>query len=518
MRVPLVGTPQAPQTGRTFSPLDSTTYDKVARANERIGGAVEGIGIQGADLATRIKSAIDGGTRANAEAERHVALAAAMDQFTDGNNPQNGDPSSFLPRWKEMQQTIVEGQNSKPAIQGMGFREKMRYQTELKQWQAQATQSVGHFATERGLQIAEASYVNSSEQLLYTGKEEEAVDKMKEGMAKGAVSPLIGEKFVREAPIKNQFNQASILGQEDPIAAEKALQDNKNYPLVMGHTRTQLRMQIHREAQIQLQANLRDVLDKVDENPNDPSTQAMVSDMEARGQITPQAKEHIFARIAQTNLKENRAQADILSMQAHDHDFTVDADPDGTARQMKDAIAGLPPALRKPVWDQIDNRLAAAKRAGAAQEKPIEKDVFGRGKEAFNQGMFRPATVHDITEEVPAKGWFGSTTKKVVGQEAKSPEPDNQWEHMVGDRERAATQLNYARWQDKMRGFFKDNPDATSEQAETYSQKLMAPHIEAQVRQAINPAAPKPNTSKAIYDTLKTGEKFWFEGRELTKK
>ncbi len=104
-------------------------------------------------------------------------------------------------------------------------------------------------------------------------------------------------------------------------------------------------------------------------------------------------------------------------------------------------------------------------------------------------------------EEVPH--WWknlpftGAPETKVTGKRTKSSIPDRGWQEQASDEERATATLNYAKWQDQMRGFFKDNPQAKSEEAEKFSQSILAPHVEKQVKQQLAPVNPVDAQAKA---------------------
>ncbi len=204
---------------------------------------------------------------------------------------------------------------------------------------------------------------------------------------------------------------------------------------------------------------------------------------EKAGTLSPAGAKSIRARIAQKDLKVSKDDQAIQLMLAHEHDFTADKEPDKTAQKMKDRAAALPPTLRAPVSEMIDNRLAAAKKAGVSAERPVQTEIYAQGKDFLRQGLFRPMIQEDVTEKIPH--WFKADEVKVVGKTERQPIPDSQWEITASPNERAGAYLNYAKWQGKMRDFFKQYPDATPVEAQTYSQSILAPHAEAQAKAAI---------------------------------
>lgn len=518
MRLPLVGEPQMAGAQRTFTPLNPTTFDKVGQAGARLGAAVEGIGMEAGNLGIQIKGAIDQGALQELEAKRHVALASAIDEFSDGKNPENGNPHSFLPRWETKQKEFTETVQRDPAIQALSPVARAQFKAGMDSWKVLSTQSVGHFATDKALDITQAQYIDSYHAKMMAGQMDEAVAGLKDGLARGAVKPEIGLPLIQHAPVEHEYNQANqllsvpISKGGGPLVLEDKLREtdaNGKYtyaPHLLGDMRTQLLLHAHREGAIMQGDNLNDWRQRADENPNDPATTEGIKKAMVTREITQSGGNNILAGIARTNLKEAKLTADVVAMRVHDHDFLSDKDPEGTARDMKDEIAGLPAAIRKPVWEQINNRLAASKRADAAQEKPVQRDIFARMKEDRDEnGTFVPQVkgvvagkthwfIKNEADTVEFKHVPGGL--KALQNEDKFSESD--LKTMFGEtatRKQVldAEQLHYAQQTGKMRDWFAAHQDEEKEpgfeaKAEAYRQTLTQPFIVQAVKQSL--AAP----------------------------
>jgi hypothetical protein len=180
---------------------------------------------------------------------------------------------------------------------------------------------------------------------------------------------------------------------------------------------------------------------------------------------------------------------------------------------MKDAIAGLPPAIRKPVWDQIENRLAQATKKQAKADDPVERDIFDRMKEDREvNGAFVPQVEEIISGKAPMwKLWADDqpdTVKykhvpgglKALQKEDEFTQADIEETFGKGTTRKAvldAESMQYARVTGKMRQWFLDHADEAGkpgfeESAEAYRQKLTQPFIVAALSRAVQPTAKAP--------------------------
>lgn len=517
MKIPLVGIPDAPGAQRSFAPLSVTTYDQVGQAGARLGNVIEGVAT---DLPVRIKMAIDQGTLAKLETNQEAYFQDSVDKIRTG--PDANNPEKWQDHWKEAQTNFTEKAADDDGIKSLSFAARREYQVSMAKWSAMTTQQVGHMATNKAIENAGANLINDYHAKLNVGDESGAVAQIKQGLAGGTIKPEVGFPLIAHAPAENEYNQATkfmAIPMEQgggPIVLESKLQETDakgdfvNYPHIRGDTRTQLQLHAHRVgAEIQ-SSNLQGVLQDLDANPNDPAALGRARQMAGYGGITQQALKGVVAGIARSNLKEAKDTADVMAMQVHDHDFTVDKDSEATARQMKDSIAGLPVATRTPIWNQIDNKLAAAKKAGVVAEKPVEKDIYDRMKEdRVENGTFIPlATVQG------KKGFLGFGAKpdsvehiagglKALQGEGAQGLLDKDIEAKFGagttrQQVLSAEQLHYAQQMTKMRNWFAGyreshgGKDAPEDEAEAYRQSLIAPYVMAAVKQALGGAAPAP--------------------------
>jgi len=140
------------------------------------------------------------------------------------------------------------------------------------------------------------------------------------------------------------------------------------------------------------------------------------------GKITKVGAASYLKLVERTNLKQATTNAAELTMRVHDWDFNVDDQPEKKVREFKDESASLPATLRKPIWDMLDNKLAAAKK-GNHMPKDYGADFAGQ---MLKNGKFGPMKKNDAgeltkqpTEEAYAA--YYSTLEKLDAVRKKNP-------------------------------------------------------------------------------------------------
>ncbi len=488
--------------------IDGNAFRQAALAPGRVGEALGDATTQFfGDLGTKIQE----NRNAQMVFKADLSLRKTKDDFT-ANLAKMPDPKTWLPAWQQQvsdqKEKILSDPNAGPDV-------KKHLNMMFGVWEQSTTAEINIQSLRKQVADSREDAIADSTYAAHQGEIDAAKTILQAAVANHSMSAADANKFGKRFPTIAAQAQADTAISTNPIKAPELI---KRFEKDM-EPRMYLAVQARaREAQNAARStNLNDFAEQMDNSPDGTLDPKLISAAVKDGQITQRGADGLLARMQKKGLERAKDDFSVGMMTAQDHDWTEDKNREETAREMKDDLSHLPEALRLRAYNHIDKLKSDAEKKGEKEEKPVQTDVFARGKEDFKQGMFRPASEQDIIEEVPATHFWQSATKKVVGKQAKSPEPDNQWEHMVSDKERAATTINYAKWQDQMRGFFKQNPDATSEEAVKFSQQVMAPHVEAQVKQALNPKAPRPNTTKDAYEALKPGDKFWYDGRELTK-
>lgn len=413
----------------------------------------------------------------------------------------------IVPDWTKIagttkQQILDDSKNLSPAAQ-------KKLSQHLDTWAGNSTiefqVASDHLATQRRKATATAA----SEQFLQSGDPAfipNATAAIKAAQNAGDITPEEADQRIAQFPRVLQENQIRNGIEADPVRTLKDIDEGTFKDVPPGPLLT-LKRQAQAAVSHQQNQGRDEILQRLD--AGEPVDETEIQDKEEGGAISTTGAKSIRLRIQQKNLKDAKDEHSVQMMLAHDHDFTQDPDPAKTAQQMKDKGAALPPNLRASLYQEIDQQLAKAKKAGAAAEKPVQNDLYERGKKDYTSGLFQ-----DPTEESTFHFFSPNEKKKVpAGVNPK-------WEQDATPEQKRAAELNYAKWQDKMRGFFKEYPDATSEQAEMYSQKIKEPYVMAAVAKAINQpvaGAPREIYSQAEFDSLKKGDSFIYNGRRGVK-
>lgn len=361
---------------------------------------------------------------------------------------------------------------------------------------AKMVQTLDNWQGETTTEFTTAADIAGSERRKRTGMlaADEALKDGNEQAATAAIDSIVrtGDMWKEEATtLKGTFRQTVETNQvltgmaTNPAMVYDQLRekDDKgnfaNFPAIRDPA---VRERLIRESNQRMNAlqsqNLQDIVEQVGNAPEAPPTEEELEAKVKTGDITARGANSIRALVKKSNLDSAKDNSLVLAMQVHDHDFTVDKNPDVTAREFHDSIAALPIALQKPISDQLTNKLNAAKKNEQQVEKPVESYTYDWGKKMFSDGMFRG----QVDVDTPKK-FLGFTVGHETKKEDASTNPE--WMKTAKAPEIAQARLNYAKWVDSMRSFFTSNPKATQSEAEEYSQKLLTPHVEDQVRAAL---------------------------------
>lgn len=252
--------PDAPAPQRTFAPVSTTTFDQVGRAGERLGGAIEGVAT---GLPVEIKTALDTATLAKTETLQATHFQSFVDSLSDGKNPENNDPATYLQRWKDAQADFKDQLGSDSGIKNLSMAARTEYQTSMAKWEAASTQHIGHLATQKALENGVGDIKTAYELNLMDGSQpaqDKARGLVERGMKTGIFNPEEGKQMIFQIPMKAEYNQAVAMMSRDyktgggPIVLENALKEQnadgsfKFYPHVVGQQREALTFDAYRNA------------------------------------------------------------------------------------------------------------------------------------------------------------------------------------------------------------------------------------------------------------------------------
>lgn len=447
MRIPLANVPVPDGAQRTFTPLDTTVFDKVGQAGRNIGQAVEGIGEEGINLGLRIKGAIDQGAISKAETQAEVHFQGFADSLRDGKNVQNNDPSTYLPRWKDQQAVLTTTLQQDSAVKSLGPVAKKQYEAMMAKWTAMTTQQVGHLATEKALQNGIGDVNTAYETKLLIGDTAGAKQTIERGMAVGLINPIEGKQKIFEIPMKSEYNQAVQMMTQSPdtgggpIVLEKALAEQnsdgsfKFYPHVVGQHRETLMFDAFRNARmLQSQTAQEYAVQAAQGQQADPN---QVNKDLALGKITP-AQAKSLLKPAKVFTAANFAQAvTVIS------DYDPKSDP--THEKESQIWASLNEA-HEHLSPEANARLNALFKDKLREESKLNTEV-ARGAHQIIDENFRLGVYgkYEIKHQDKEGNWATVTNPTVLKQAQVQ-------------RARAETQLND--WLNKP-----ENANATPEEA-----------------------------------------------------
>jgi hypothetical protein len=191
-------------------------------------------------------------------------------------------------------------------------------------------------------------------------------------------------------------------------------------------------------------------------------------------------------RTSEDTARANRETASLANLQIYNHDWKNDSNPKQTYQEISDQISGLPASLQKSILREAGAKRDSALRHEEVKEKPIERDLYARGKRNFALGLFRPPLQKEEVKD-PAFYKLDYFSEKVIKNIPATA--DAQWIKHSSPDAQAAAALRYADWQDKMREYFDGkkakNEPIDSREAEAYSQSILSPDLENQVANAL---------------------------------
>ncbi len=475
MKIPIVGEPAAPNPGRTFAPLDSTTFDQVGRAGAAVGQAVEGIGETKLALSIQMKAAIDQGTLAKAETEAETHYQAFVDSLKDGQNPDNNDPSTFQKRWADQSQVLGQQLAEDNGVKSLGSRSRVQFQTDMAKFKLMTTQSIGHIATQKAIENGIGDIKTNYETKLNIGDVDGAEATVKKGMATGLLNPEEGKMMIHQIPLRNETNQAIQMMMRDPdtgggpIIMEQALKEMnadgtfKFYPHVVGQHREALAFDAYKNARmLQSQTAAEYARQSAAGEQIDPG---QVNRDLALGKIT-KAQSVALLKPSKVFTPENYAKAvSVIS------DYNPQADPTHEKEaQIWASLNEAHPHLSPAASERLNTLFKEKLNNNSPLNKELAKDAHAIIEENFRLGVYGKFE----SKHQDAQGnWVTSTNPKVLAAAQVA-------------RADAQTQLN--EWLKKP-----ENQDATPKEAAEF-----VSHInKAQRRGALWAPVINPITGKA---------------------
>lgn len=361
-----------------------------------------------------------------------------------------------------------------------------------------------------------------------------------------AMSPGEAKRFSSRFPSIAAQSQADNLIATAPIGAPEAINKFKGDIDPRVFVRLQATA---RDAQGRAQSsNLDNFAQDMDASPDGTIDPEVLRKAVDDGQITQRGMNGLLSRMdtrkkaVDAQDRKDRIEADRTSREkkndlmlaADELQYLDDPNVEHKIRDLKADGVALPSAMRRELYEHIDNRQKSAKKTGESEDNPVKRAIFDRMKEDRElNGTTLPVSAQ-VTE---AKShWFKadegekvdfihfpgglSALRKAINDPDVSKRTDVEKTFGKGVTPQAlfaAEQQHFANQTAKMRDWFKANPKATEDEAEKYRQSLERPYLMGAAAAELQKRAPVSVDSQEAFNDLPAGAKFIWKGRVGTK-
>ena len=399
----------------------------------------------------------------------------------------------------------------------------------LDRWEQATTSEVKTAAQIQAINRTKKTVIEDYTYSARQGDEKGALAAIQHGVDNHALFPEDADRMRKELPAIIQTAQVETGIQNKPLETLKLLEDqakggkSKAFPALDPQKLGMKIREAHAATARWQSDNLNRVLEDAAASPEGAGNPDEVRAMAERGEITARAATNTIKGWEKKGVEKAQSDFNVRMLEVQVHDFTADKNPDETAREIKDSAAALPPALQRRVFQSIDNRVKSAKKAGEAAEKPIEREIFSRLRQDFEQGFDLPGTEQPLASgevvpgtehKIPWVGFkFGGTPKTETVPADKLARQG--WMHNAPKELRDAAIQHYADAMADMRDWFEShakeertNPTKFEADAETHRQKLMEPYIQGAVQHSLDNPNPTPRARppNGVYFSKSTGK------------
>lgn len=424
-------------------------FDAVGAAGAHIGEGISAVG----DLGFRIKAAKDYAAVTKASTVMQAAYQQFQTELEDPNNPENGDTSTWLPRWQERTAQLKETMGEDPAIKGLSAGARLHLDTQMAGWEKLSATQLGHQATVRQLEDAKGTVLADYNTKLRTGDLAGAVKTVSDAVPFGIIHKAEAQQLVASAARKVEHYQATSLIMQDPIAAEGALTDKDkdgkpvNFPHLDDDSRLTLSFEAARRARELRTQTASDLFQRQQDGNPAPADEVMA--LVQQGRLTaPQARAY---------LKPPKPEFDPMKFAEVMSDIsTYDPTKDPNRIQYSKLMA-------RAAYDADIKGPAAADAVELLKKKgdpksDLNKPVVKAGEAAI-EDMFRIGGYGQYQKRVPIPESQGGGFRTEINPGAKQ-----------------AAQVIMARNLDSFHTWAEAHPNATHEEAQKYINSLNANH------------------------------------------
>jgi hypothetical protein len=268
-------------------------------AQERVAGAVAGLGNVLSDAAVKMQQASDYRHLANLDNQMEQAWGSYNDALNE-----NSDEGKWVDSWKKtLAETVkqVTPKNADPSL-------KQRFELRAKEFEATTTVAMGHRAQRSGVVKARAAGIARDEQLWHEGDEVNALENIKAMKSLGLLHEDEAQRMAERGKTKMARQQAFAAINANPVDAHEKLSEKtdsgrwRNWPALDEDDRTTLITRARWETTARQTAAYSDLIDGL--NSGDVKTPEQLQQLVDSKLITPrQMKSYVTAyRKGQVNV------------------------------------------------------------------------------------------------------------------------------------------------------------------------------------------------------------------------
>lgn len=478
--------------------LDSSAFRQAALAPGKIGAAIgQDVGGVFLDVATKLQANRNYTTAAKAD----LTMRTAKDDF-DQSLAKNPDQGTWVPKWQETASSVRDRVLSDPNV---GPDLKRTLSANLDTWEAANTSFVATKARQKEVSDSRIVALTGSTKAYSMGDIAGG-----DNLLQGAVHNYAMDQAEADS-LKSRGRDVAFKSvaadaiNTDPIHApellEKQLKDKMKpvefRPLLREAYEAQSRRQTLNARELSEQVALTKFVDP-----------EVLQQKVAAKEITQPQANNLLASVKRygaeqkkEDIEEERKQYNIALMEADNHDWINDRQPEQSAQQIKaEGLKWTQPALQRILNEHIDAKVKEGKTQGAKVYAPVQAQIFSELKEDMEK---RGLALPQVVKEVPGKThWFKpnepSTTKQepidggmaaIIGKDQLSDEEieKNFGKGVTRDQVIEAARSHQAGVMSAMRDWFKQHPKATYDEAQAYRIQIEKPYVMGAVSKALKP-------------------------------
>lgn len=542
--------PTVPGSQQISTPAASVKYDFNSlnapnRAQMELGGAIQDVGQVANQFGQQLQAVKNFGLAADADRQMRQATADFQVSLRGRTDEQN-----WVKDWQDKAQSVRDNILNQ---QGIGPDLKKQLNKNIAGWSQSNAIEFETMAHKQMINRTVEQVQNDANMAAMHGASDDDITNPILHLADPKVGAMYPEAAKRLAVTmlnkRDQFAADNYISNNAPFAVDwlQAKDKDKNFVNAPRLNPDQRRVKLVEAERLtrSFQANNYNKLGNRIAGINDDGTQTPIANLPGDDEIAQaQANREITATQGQAlrnriklagkapKIEEQPGLAKTISARIADIPQGLD---DAARQPYIDAIKTSPEYLKLmgPVQADFDAQikgLSTPDRQAVALQK--QKDNEARDKNGLFLPMAQvttPSKFHlfspnepETTKAVPALDMVDAVRTHGVNGLRSMTDKEIEDNFGKGSTLRgvlAQEEQNWGQYNAAMRAYEKEHPKADEDELDKYSQKLKKPYVMAAVQASLpNVNKTQPDVTKDQYDSLKSGESYWWGGKQLTKK